>query len=130
MYESIAGRLLGLDGCMKRQGRFIIELSERLLLSEEIACRQTLAHEVLHTCPNCQNHQACWRTYAMAMNDHFGYSIRRTQSGEELGVEPFGMPRYLLECQQCGAQLRRMRRSSLIDHPGTLPLPLRRYPSP
>lgn len=103
--------------CMKRQGRFIIELSERLLLSEEIACRQTLAHEVLHTCPNCQNHQACWRTYAMAMNDHFGYSIRRTQSGEELGVEPFGMPRYLLECQQCGAQLRRMRRSSLIDHP-------------
>ena len=29
----------------------MIELSERLLEAEERACMQTLAHEVLHTCP-------------------------------------------------------------------------------
>ena len=37
--------------CIRRGGEYVIELSERLLEAEERACMQTLAHEVLHTCP-------------------------------------------------------------------------------
>ena len=103
--------------CMKREGCFVIELSERLLLSEERLCCQTLAHEILHTCPGCQDHQLYWQQYALAMNQHFGYSICRTQSGQEPGLQPLGAPRYLLECEDCGAQIRRMRYSPLIKHP-------------
>ena len=103
--------------CMKKKGTFIIELAERLLLSSQQLCCQTLAHEILHTCPGCQNHQAVWKQYAERMNQHFGYRISRTESGEGQGASPLGMPRYLLECQRCGLQIRRMRRSPLIDHP-------------
>ncbi len=42
--------------CIRRGGEYVIELSERLLEAEERACMQTLAHEVLHTCPGCRNH--------------------------------------------------------------------------
>lgn len=41
--------------CIRRGGEYVIELSERLLEAEERACMQTLAHEVLHTCPGCRN---------------------------------------------------------------------------
>lgn len=100
-------------GCCIRQGReFTIELSARLLEADERACRQTLAHEVLHTCPGCGNHGAVWKGYAARMNAAYGYEIART--GSAAGEKP---PRYLLVCRGCGAQFQRMRRSPLVEHP-------------
>ena len=53
-------------GCCIRQadGTYRIELAQRLLEAPEEACLQTLAHEVLHTCPGCRDHGVRWKAYA------------------------------------------------------------------
>ena len=103
--------------CVRKNGGFTIELSSRLLGAEERAVMQTLAHEVLHTCRGCSNHGARWKGYAARMNAAYGYDIARTDSCEKLGVPDTARVRYLLVCTRCGAQIRRSRRSRLVDHP-------------
>ena len=82
--------------CIRRGGEYVIELSERLLEAEERACMQTLAHEVLHTCPGCRNHGALWKEYAARMNGAYGYAISRTGTCEALGVADVRPVRYRL----------------------------------
>ena len=103
--------------CIRRAGIYTIELSERLLKARETAVRQTLAHEVLHTCRGCANHGARWKSYAARMNEAYGYAIARTDTCEKLGVEDTVQARYLVVCTRCGAQFRRSRKSKLVEHP-------------
>ncbi len=103
--------------CILQNGRFIIELSERLLDAPEAACRETLAHELLHTCRGCRNHGARWKDYAARMNERYGYTVARTASCEALGVADTRQLRYWLRCEQCGARIGRSRRSALIRQP-------------
>ena len=105
-------------GCCFQQGQdFRIELSERLLTAPEGACLQTLAHEVLHTCPGCRNHGQRWREYAGRMNAAYGYAISRTGTCQALGVADIRPVRYRLVCTRCGAEFNRARRSPLVEHP-------------
>lgn len=105
-------------GCCIRQGKdFHIELCEALLTAEEWACCQTLAHEVLHTCPGCRNHGAVWKEYAGRMNAAYGYAISRTGTCQALGVPQQKPVRYLLECRQCGMRFERAKLSPLVKHP-------------
>ena len=105
-------------GCCRRSGgRYVIELSWRLLDAAEGAVRRVLAHEVLHTCPGSANHGPRWREYAGRMNRAYGYAIARTDSFEALGLVDERQARYVVCCTQCGRELRRMRRSPLVDHP-------------
>lgn len=111
-------RATGRFGCCIRQaGIYTIELSERLLKARETAVRQTLAHEVLHTCRGCANHGPRWKGYAARMNEAYGYAIARTDTCEKLGVEDTVQARYLVVCTRCGAQFRRSRKSRLVEHP-------------
>ena len=103
--------------CTRKNGGYTIELSSRMLGAEERAVMQTLAHEVLHTCYGCTNHGKRWKGYAARMNAAYGYEIARTDSCEKLGVPDTKKVRYLLVCTKCGAQIRRSRRSPLVDHP-------------
>ena len=103
--------------CIRRAEIYTIELSERLLKARETAVRQTLAHEVLHTCRGCANHGARWKSYAARMNEAYGYAIARTDTCEKLGVEDTVQARYLVVCTRCGAQFRRSRKSRLVEHP-------------
>lgn len=105
-------------GCCIRQGnRFLIELSDRLLSSGELACRQILAHELLHTCPGCQGHGPLWKAYASRMNAAYGYQIARTGSCESLGVPDKTPVRHLVVCEACGMEFKRARASLLVQHP-------------
>ena len=88
-----------------------------LLEAEERACMQTLAHEVLHTCPGCRNHGALWKEYAARMNGAYGYAISRTGTCEALGVGDVRPVRPRLLCNRCGRVFCRGRRSPLVDHP-------------
>lgn len=101
----------------KRTGVFQIELSDILLRASEDACRQTLAHEVLHTCYGCQNHKKRWNRYAEMMNEAYGYQISRTDTPERLGVESKRVVRYMVACDNCGAEIPRARKSRVISHP-------------
>lgn len=106
--------------CINKNGRFTIELSSRLLNAPERSCRQTLAHELIHTCPGCDNHGALFKKYADVMNRRYGYDIRRTNSNEEMGLSPVSSDasfRYMLECQKCGARIKRMKYTSVIASP-------------
>lgn len=94
-----------------------IELAARVLAAGERACKTVLAHEVLHSCKGCRNHQARWQAYAKRMNAAYGYDIRRTHSPEALGVVNDAPYRYRLCCRRCGAQLQRMKKSPLVQHP-------------
>lgn len=112
------GRATGRFGCcIRRNGTYTIELSQRLLEAEERSVMQTLAHEVLHTCWGCANHGSRWKGYAARMNGAYGYQITRTDSCEKLGIPDTAKVRYVLVCSQCGAQFRRSRRSALVEHP-------------
>ena len=105
-------------GCCRRTAEgFRIEVAEGLLRAPEAACLETLAHEVLHTCPGCSNHGALWRAYAGRLNEAWGYHIARTGSRAELGVEPQGEAKYLLVCDRCGQRFERFRQSPLERHP-------------
>lgn len=100
---------------------FVIELAAALLPAGEKSCMQTLAHEVLHTCPGCQDHGDKWKAYAARMNAAYGYAIRRTDRPENLGVElpPATAPvyRWRIVCTGCGKSFLRQKTSPLIKTP-------------
>lgn len=114
-------------GCCKKSGRglkvtFEIELSERLLVCDKKLVKQILAHELLHTCPNCANHGTNWKAYAQKLNATFGYQIKRTASAEEFGIQKDTntsvlKDNYLLQCKKCGAEIARTRMSPVVKHP-------------
>lgn len=101
----------------KRDGTFVIELSDKMLTAPPLSCRQTLAHELLHTCYGCQNHKKRWHAYAQKMNDAFGYHISRTDTPEALGVVINTPSRYIVFCENCAMEFPRNRRSSLVAYP-------------
>lgn len=106
--------------CIKKGFSFTIELSYLLLEADEKVVRQTLAHEVLHTCFGCRNHQARWKEYARRMNEAYGYNIKRTESAEALGIavpEKARTAKYLITCERCGAVTERYKKSKLVASP-------------
>ena len=100
---------------------FTVELSAALLTAEPHACMQVLAHEVLHTCRGCLDHGDRWKSYAARMNEAYGYTIRRTDRAEQLGVTlpPRKAPHYRwrIVCTRCGRQYLRQKESELVKHP-------------
>lgn len=94
-----------------------IELTARVVAAGNDACKTVLAHEILHSCKGCRNHQARWQAYAERMRAAYGYDIQRTHSPEALGVLNDAPCRYQLRCQRCGAILKRMKKSPLVRHP-------------
>lgn len=105
-------------GCCKYQGgKPVIEVAGRIAEGPEESCRETLAHEVLHTCWGCRNHGERWKGYAQRMNRAYGYHISRTSTDREMGVEADRPYKYLLRCESCGAEFRRFRASPLTRHP-------------
>ena len=101
-----------------KDGRYIIELSSKLYDAPELSCRQTLAHELIHTCDGCMNHGELFKKYADKMNRKYGYNIRRTNSAEEMGVESSNEnAKYIVVCKKCGNEIRRTRQSPLTKNP-------------
>ena len=106
-----------LGWCYYQSGRYWIEVSQAVLEDEDLL-KQTLVHELLHTCPKCRDHGPKWKAYAQTVNEKLGYRIERTVKTET----PAGSLRheeikYILECQSCGAQIKRMRMSKAVKSP-------------
>ena len=110
--------------CRKRSdGCYEIEIAEILLRDgvSDAAAKNTIAHEVLHTCPGCLKHTGRWKQYANKVNRLLPqYNIKRTTSVDEKGVpvrrkEP--IYRYALKCEACGKEIRRQKKTVVIEHP-------------
>lgn len=91
-----------------------IKVSHRML-NEEIDIRElkdTIFHELLHTCDGCMNHGYEWKKQADIVNRKLGYNIKRCASFElnqkirELYANEY---KYMFECTECGRKVGRTR---------------------
>lgn len=104
-------------------GTFEIEIAAVLLRDEvsDLAAKNTVIHELLHTVPGCSDHGSRWKALATAVNEKLpGYAIRRTTSFAEKGLtgeQKKPVYRYILRCSQCGRQILRQKRSAVVEHP-------------
>ena len=106
--------------CILKNGEYTIELSSRLLYAPEKSCKQTIAHELIHTCKGCYNHGVGFKRYALLMNTACGYNIKTTNSCEEMGIDEVldnNTVKYILVCQACGKKTTRLRYSSVVANP-------------
>lgn len=88
-------------------GLYTIDISDRLLAEDVdiMAAKNTMMHEILHTCKGCMNHGIEWKAMADKVNEAYPqYNIKRTTSADEKGVEatPPRANRYELSCVRCG----------------------------
>lgn len=95
----------------------------QILLDEDSAekgLKETILHELLHTCEGCLNHGPTWKTLADKVNRVYGYNIKRSSTSEEKGVcdiERHKTSRYQIHCNKCGHIYKRERKSKLVQHP-------------
>lgn len=96
---------------------YIIQVSSRLLDNDNVsekACKETIIHEILHTCEGCHGHTGVWLNYANIMNSMYGYNIKRTTSSAEKGIietipvniRPY---KYIYACKKCGQTIGKTR---------------------
>ena len=103
--------------CRFREGTYTIEVSAGILQSPDLL-KETLLHELLHTCPGCRNHGPLWKSYAAVVNQALGTSIQRTVKVEE-AFSPLRREevKYVLRCQSCGREIKRLRMCKVVKAP-------------
>ena len=99
----------------------VITLSEYVLGNEDVL-KDVVYHELIHTCPGCQNHGWKFKEYAYKINQ-----IYQTNISTRMDVETFeriGMrdayirdAKYKISCPGCGQTIYRKRASELTKHP-------------
>ena len=107
--------------CKKSGDCYEIEIAAILLdeRTPEEYLKNTLMHELLHTCYGCMNHTGRWKKLAERVNAAYGYDVKRTASPDEeiLPEALAGKPKYKVVCPVCGTVYERYRKSALIQHP-------------
>lgn len=103
-------------------GHFAIEINSALLRYDvpEKVLKETIIHEMIHTCPGCFNHGAKWKAIADSVNRFYGYNVSRTTSEKEKGCsldrKPITM-KYAIQCPSCGFTHRSSKLTKTIQHP-------------
>ena len=96
--------------------------------ASERGLKETIIHEILHTCPDCMCHTGEWKRLAELVNDCYGYNVKRCNSSEEKGMEEFYAQhdelkkkptwKYEIRCKSCGKVLgRRQKACKLTMNP-------------
>ena len=102
---------------------FTIQISAVLLdeCNDEIGLKNTIIHELLHSCDGCMNHGPEWKKLADRVNCLLGYNIKRCSSASEKGVvEDHRLDnkhQYVIVCEKCGCAYTRQRFCRLVEHP-------------
>lgn len=100
---------------------YAIYLSEYALEDEELI-RNTIAHELVHTCPHCKNHGKYFKQYGAMVKTKLGYNIQ-TKAGEKeakkSGIKDAitAKAKYYIKCCDCGQGFYRMKRSKVVAYP-------------
>lgn len=86
--------------------------------------KNTILHELLHTCKGCQNHGTEWKRLAAIVNRAYGYNIKRTSSADDKGCtckpDKSDTPKkikHVLQCKHCGQKIIRYRDSKFTNNP-------------
>lgn len=111
--------------CRTVSGGYSININSVLLddRNDEKGLKETIHHELLHSCKGCMNHGTNWKSLAQRVNRVYGYNIKRTDSAADKGVvEETRPPRkareanYKVVCLDCGKIYTRAKASKLITH--------------
>lgn len=112
-----AKKRLGCCRMSRSTGLFTIEISSFMLSGENTALLpETMAHEVLHTCPGCFNHGSQWKRYAITVNRALGFDVSRTANPESGDYSP-PPAKHVVICTKCGKRFERQRESKLTKRP-------------
>lgn len=104
-------------------GTYEIEIAKALLQDDvdDIAVKNTIIHELIHTCPGCFKHTGKWKQYADRVNRYLPqYNIKAATSEIEKGVaieRKAPVYRYCLKCSSCGTEIKRQKKTAVIEHP-------------
>lgn len=102
---------------------FSINISERLLHDDisDNSCKNTIMHEIIHTCEYCFNHGSEWKHIADIVNDCYSfYNIKRCTSSEEKGINEEiekKESKYILRCTKCGKLFYKDRICNAVRYP-------------
>lgn len=91
-----------------------IEISRWVLDLDDTIIKNTIAHELIHCLPYCNNHGLMFKKYANYINSKLGYNISRLgnkksdyeYSNIEYKTNDF---KYTIKCTNCGKQFGRNR---------------------
>lgn len=98
--------------CKAVPGGYSINISAILLdeRNDEQGLKNTIIHELLHSCKGCMNHGENWKRLATKVNRAYGYNIKRCSSADEKGVQEETRPiktareiKYIVKCNGCGS---------------------------
>ena len=93
--------------------------------ASEKGLKETIIHEILHTCPNCMCHTGEWKRLANLVNDCYNYNVKRCNSSEEKGMDEFYKQhdelarkqptwKYTIKCKSCGKIVGRKQKACKI----------------
>lgn len=85
----------------------------------ESLIRNTIAHEILHSCDGCMNHGAKWHRFATIMNQKYGYDIQTYVTKEEQAIRNEVEPvkyKYNFKCNKCGATVGKHKKCRFTEH--------------
>ena len=111
--------------CKIVPGGYSIDINAILLdeRNSEQGLKETIIHELLHTCKDCMSHNENWKQLATKVNRAYNYNIKRCSTFQEKGVKeeirPVCTPaiNYVIKCNKCGHTYTRARKSKAIQHP-------------
>lgn len=107
--------------CRAVPGGFAININSRLLDEHvpEKHLKETIMHELLHTCDGCFNHGGKWQLLASLVGRAYGYKIERAASCADMEVmENYKKSaKYEICCEKCGYTIYRYRKSNLVQNP-------------
>lgn len=100
--------------------QFEIRISKYAMGIDEVAMRNTICHELIHTLPDCQDHGYLFQHYANVMNKTYGYSVQTKGCIDSNGKQArMGKPqfKYKVVCTKCGASASYYRASKVVYNP-------------
>ena len=105
--------------------KYNLTFSELIFYFPINTIKDIIAHELIHSCPNCFDHRNTFKMYANTVNRLGGYNVYRCLSREDtLPYLPKHIqekykqePKYFVKCNKCGDVVYRFKKSNLIQHP-------------
>lgn len=122
----INGRLrttMGICYRNNRTGNYSIGINQALMsdTADEMEVKDTIIHELLHTCPGSFNHGYEWKLRADRVNRMLGYHVSTCASRQEVEAKGIQLKiedwKYALECVNCGKQYKRKRWGYALENP-------------
>lgn len=107
--------------CRVVPGGYSININQVLLdeRNDENGLKNTIIHELLHSCKGGHGHKGEWKRLANKVHRELGYNITRTSSADDKGVEAETRPvrvKYTITCEKCGRSWTRERACNLTKY--------------